>query len=106
MGAGVEIAAATTFDLKATTMFVDTTTLTLAGTTITVKDKANNKDYNLIKILSEQRRRLSEQRSRLDAIEETIKVNDDGNECLRDLIRHVKLFDKRIQTPITRNQIS
>merc|ERR1712100_995460 len=61
----------TNFDLKGTTVFVDATTLTLAGTSIKVKDKAKNKEYDLIKSLESNRRRL-------DAIEQKTQDDDEG----------------------------
>merc|ERR1712227_523396 len=72
----IELVAKTNFDIKGTTTFVDSTSLTLdstsltlGGNTIKVKDKAKNKEYDLLKFLEEKSRRLTEHNRRLDAIE-------------------------------------
>merc|ERR1711934_160337 len=55
----LELVSAATVDLSAkTTMVIDAAALTLSGTTIKVKDKANSKEYDLIKAVSGSRRRL------------------------------------------------
>merc|ERR1712048_19589 len=66
----VDIVAGTNLDIKGKVTFIDTTTLTLQATTMKVKDVGKNKEYDLLKFLADNSRRLSESDRRLDAIEQ------------------------------------
>merc|ERR1712151_971448 len=77
----MELVAGTTIDIKGTTAFVDTTSLTLAGSTMKIKDKSKNKEYDLLKFLSDNSRRLS-------AIEE--KAKDDEGPTTEELSSQIK----------------
>merc|ERR1712139_678900 len=84
----MELVAGTTIDIKGTTAFVDTTSLTLAGSTMKIKDKSKNKEYDLLKFLSDNSRRLSENNRRLDAIEQ--KAKDDDGPTTEELSSQIK----------------
>jgi len=84
----IELVAKTNFDIKGTTTFVDSTSLTLAGTNIKVKDKGKNKEYDLLKFLADNSRRLTENNRRLDAIEK--KAEDDDGPTTEELSSQIK----------------
>merc|ERR1712032_1245081 len=84
----IELVAKTNFDIKGTTTFVDSTSLTLAGTNIKVKDKGKNKEYDLLKFLADNSRRLSENDRRLEAIEK--KAEEDDGPTTEELSSQIK----------------
>merc|ERR1712019_137775 len=75
----VEMVSTGNFDITGLTTTIDATTLILAGKTIEVEDKANNKKYDLIKFLAGNRRSLAETNRRLDAMEEKSKTQEDDD---------------------------
>jgi len=77
----MELVATTNFDIKGVTTFVDTTSLTLAGNNIKIKDKAKNKEYDLLKFLSDNSRRLT-------AIEK--KAEEDDGPTTEELSSQIK----------------